>query len=105
MSRCSTRTDAETGSVDVSWYVEGTGKVLTRTFRINIPDDQFPAFPDSGFDTLESIDGTGAVEAFRVVVQDRTTGAAGTVTVPLPAGIALATHAAPPSPGVAPDIK
>ena len=73
------------GAVDVSYYVEGTGKVLTKTFRIDIPDDRFAGFLEKGFDTAESIDATAAVEAFRVVVQDRATGAAGTITVPLPA--------------------
>jgi hypothetical protein len=33
---------------------------------------------------VASIDTTGGVEAFRVLVQDRVTGAAGSVRVPLP---------------------
>ncbi len=71
------------GQVDVSFFVEGTGKVLTKTLKIDIPDDQFAAFLDKGIDTVEAIDTTGGVEAFRVVVQDRATGAAASVTIPL----------------------
>jgi len=71
------------GSIDVSFFVEGTGKVLTKTLKIDIPDDQFAAFLEKGIDTVESIDTAGGVEAFRVVVQDHATGAAGSVTIPL----------------------
>ncbi len=69
--------------IDVSFHVGGSGKVLTKTLKIDIPDDQFAAFLGKGIDTVESVDTTGGMGALRVVVQDRTTGAAGTVTVPL----------------------
>ncbi len=72
------------GAVDVSFYVEGTGAILTKTFGIDIPDDHFAEFLAKGFDTTASLDATRGVKAFRVVVQDRATGAAGTVTIPLP---------------------
>ena len=71
------------GAVDVSFYVEGGGKVLTKTLKIDIPDDQFAAFFEKGIDTVESVDTSGGREALRVVAQDRTTGAAGSVTIPL----------------------
>jgi VWFA-related protein len=70
------------GGVDVSFSAEGSGKALTKTFKIDIPDDQFAAFLEKAIDTVESID-VGKAEYLRVVVQDRTTGAAGSVRVPL----------------------
>lgn len=72
------------GQIEVTVFVEGTGKALTKTVRIDIPDEQFAALLENGIDTVQSIDTAGAVEGIRVVVQDDTTGAAGSVTVPLP---------------------
>jgi VWFA-related protein len=71
------------GGIDVSFHVEGDGKVVTKTLKIAIPDDQFAAFLEKGIDTSQAIETTEAAGAVRVVVQDRTSGAAGSVTVPL----------------------
>jgi len=71
------------GGIDVSFHVEGAGKVVTKTLKIAIPDDQFAGFLEKGIDTSQTIDTTGGAGAVRVVVQDRTSGAAGSVTVPL----------------------
>jgi hypothetical protein len=71
------------GGIDVSFHVEGAGKVVTKTLKIAIPDDQFAAFLENGIDTSLTIETTGGAGAVRVVVQDRNTGAAGSVTVPL----------------------
>ena len=72
------------GGVDVSYSVAGSTKWLTKTAKFDIPDDLFADFlARGGIDTVESIDTAGGVKAVRVVVQDRTTGAAGSVTVPL----------------------
>ncbi len=72
------------GGIDVSFYLQGSGKVRTKTLEIAIPDDQFAAFLVKGIDTVESLDTTIGTGPLRVVVQDRTTGAAGSVTVSLP---------------------
>jgi len=64
--------------------VEGTGGMTSKTVPIDIPDDQFATFLEKGLNIAASLDTTGGVEAFRVLVEDRTTGAAGSVTVPLP---------------------
>ncbi len=71
------------GAVDLAFHVEGTGGMTSKILRIDIPDDQFATFLEKGLNMVASVDTTGGVEAFRVVVQDRTTGAAGSVTVPL----------------------
>ena len=71
------------GGIDVSFHVEGAGTVVTKTLKIAIPDDQFAAFLEKGIDTSQAVEGTGSAGAVRVVVQDRTSGAAGSVTVPL----------------------
>jgi VWFA-related protein len=69
------------GTIDVSFSV--AGKVITRTQKVDIPDDEFDAFRENGIETTESIETAGGPQTVRVVVQDRTTGAAGSVTVPL----------------------
>jgi VWFA-related protein len=71
------------GGIDVSFHVEGAGKVVTKTLKIAIPDDQFAAFLDKGIDTSQTIETAGTAGAVRVVVQDRNTGAAGSLLVPL----------------------
>ncbi len=73
----------QTSGIDVSFHVEGDGKVITKTLKIAIPDDQFAAFLEKGIDTSQTIEAAGTDGAVRVVVQDRTSGAAGSVTVPL----------------------
>ena len=65
------------------FHVEGAPKVVTKTLKIAIPDDQFAAFLEKGIDTSQNIEATGSAGAVRVVVQDRNSGAAGSVTVPL----------------------
>ena len=72
------------GAVDLAFHVEGTGGMTSKTVPIDIPDDQFATFLEKGLNIAASLDTTGGVEAFRVLVEDRTTGAAGSVTVPLP---------------------
>ncbi len=76
------------GGIDVSFHVEGAGTVVTKTLKIAIPDDQYAAFLEKGIDTSQTLEvtgseATGSAGAVRVVVQDRTSGAAGSVTVPL----------------------
>jgi hypothetical protein len=71
------------GGIDVSFHVEGDGKVITKTLKVAIPDDQFAAYMEKGIDTSQTVEATGSAGAVRVVVQDRTSGAAGSVTVPL----------------------
>jgi VWFA-related protein len=71
------------GAIDVSFHVDGAAKVVTKTLRIAIPDDQFAEFIEKGIDTSQTIETTGGAVAVRVVVQDLNNGAAGSVTVPL----------------------
>jgi VWFA-related protein len=72
------------GAVDLTFYFSGTAKVLTRTLNIVIPDDQYAGFLERGLDTAAIVDPTGT-ETVRVIAQDKTTGAAGSITVPFPA--------------------
>jgi VWFA-related protein len=79
-----THEDAKySGGIDVSFHVEGGGKVITKSLKMAIPDDQFARYLENGIDTTQTIESTGSAGALRVVVQDRTSGAAGSVTVPL----------------------
>jgi VWFA-related protein len=72
------------GAIDLAFHVEGTGGMTSKSVPIDIPDDQFATFLEKGLNMVASVDTTGGVEAFRVLVEDRATGAAGSVTVPLP---------------------
>lgn len=72
------------GGIDVAFFVEGTLQVLTRTQKYDgIPDNQFASFLAKGIRVDQSIDIKGAAKTLRIVVQDRTSGAAGSVTIPL----------------------
>jgi VWFA-related protein len=73
------------GAIDLAFYVEGVEKVMNKTIDIEIPDGQFAGFLEKGLDAVTSIDEAPAAQALRVVVQDKATGAAGSLTVPLPA--------------------
>ncbi len=69
--------------LNISFHIDESARVLTKTLKFQIPDDQFDAFLEKGIDTVESIDTTGGGAVLRVVVQDPVTGAAGSVTLPL----------------------
>lgn len=71
------------GEIDVSFHAEGAAKVVTKTLRITVPEDQFAAFLEKGIDTSQAVEADGSAASVRVVVQDRASGAAGSVTVPL----------------------
>jgi len=79
------REDAQRkGEIDLAFYVEGVEKVMNKTIQLEIPDGQFASFLEKGLDAETSIDEAAGARALRVVVQDKATGAAGSVTVPLP---------------------
>jgi VWFA-related protein len=71
------------GLLDVSFYLQESGKLVTRTLKVAIPDDKFDDFVENGIQTVEPIDAAGAPATLRVVVEDQATGAVGSVTVPL----------------------
>jgi hypothetical protein len=71
------------GAVDLSFTLEGSGKARTKTIRIDIPDGQFEDALANGLNVSEPIETDGKAKDLRVVVQDRTTGVAGSVRVPL----------------------
>ncbi len=73
------------GGIDVAFFIEGSTQVQTKTQTFNnIPDNQFVSFLRRGLSVSESVDTTGPGRTLRVVVQDQTTGTAGSVTIPLP---------------------
>jgi VWFA-related protein len=71
------------GLVDVSFYVRESGKLVTKTLKVAIPDDEYDAFLENGIETVERIDMAGSTGTLRVVVQDQASGAAGSITVPM----------------------
>lgn len=73
------------GGIDVSFHLVGAEKVVTKTLKIAIPDNRFAAFLEKGIDTSQTVEAPPTTDAVRIVVQDRTSGAAGSLTVPLKA--------------------
>jgi VWFA-related protein len=72
------------GAVDVAFFVEGSAQVQTRSETFdNIPDNQFESFLGRGIRIEDTLDAAGSAKSLRIVVQDRTSGAAGSVTIPL----------------------
>lgn len=76
------RNGRRSGEIDLSFFATGTGRLVTKTLKIDIPDDQLAGFLGQGIDAVESIDAPKGDEAVRVIVQDRMNGAAGSVTIP-----------------------
>lgn len=74
-----------TGAIDLSFYIEGAHRVFKKPLRIEIPDARFDAALEKGLDAVAPVNITGGGDALRIIAQDKTTGAAGSVTVPLPA--------------------
>jgi hypothetical protein len=69
------RNNAWVGGVDVSFFIEGSPTARTFTRKIEIPEDQLAAALEKGIAVNDSI-GPGML---RIVAQDRSTGAAGSV--------------------------
>jgi hypothetical protein len=71
------------GAVDVSFLMEGSQTARTFTKTVEIPDEQLSTALDKGL----AVDGSIALQSragvLHVIAQDRATGAAGTVTVPI----------------------
>jgi VWFA-related protein len=70
------------GIVDVSLFVEGTKKIRTISRKIEIPDSQLASALEKG-EVVENSIGADPRAELRVVAQDRTTGAAGSIRLRL----------------------
>lgn len=75
--------DVWAGAVDVSFFREGsrTGQRITR--NVEIPDGQLAAALKTGIEVEDSIGVDGQTAELRIVAQDRSTGAAGSVRISL----------------------
>jgi VWFA-related protein len=71
------------GAVDISLYAEGAKSVFALTRRFEIPDSQFAAVLQSGVEIPASLDSASEARDLHIVVQDKATGAAGSVRVAL----------------------
>jgi VWFA-related protein len=71
------------GAVDVSFLMEGSQTARTVTRKVEIPDAQLSAALDQGIAVDDSIALGELRGVLHVVAQDRATGAAGTVRVPI----------------------
>ena len=71
------------GTVDFSFMIEGSRTARTLTTKLTIPEDQLAAALEKGMAVNDSIALVGQAGELRIVAQDRATGAAGSVRVPL----------------------
>jgi hypothetical protein len=71
------------GGVDVSLSIDGSRSFRTITAKVKIPDAGLAATLEKGITMDDSIDGNGQTGKLRIVAQDRATGAAGSIRVPL----------------------
>ncbi len=71
------------GAVDVSFFIEGSRTARRVTGNLEIPEGQLAAALQKGIVVDDSIRVTGQAGLLRIVAQDRATGAAGSVRVPL----------------------
>ncbi len=69
--------------VDVSLSIDGSRGYRTVIAKVRIPDAGLAAAMEKGITVNDSIDGNGQTGKLRIVAQDRATGAAGSVRVPL----------------------
>lgn len=69
------------GAIDVSYYMPVSGEVRTKNIKLDVPDDQLAEFLKQGVTVNASIAVPKGAQALRVVVQDRVSGAAGSVTM------------------------
>ncbi len=75
--------DSWAGGVDVSFFVEGARTAQTVSRSLKIPDEELAAALKKGIVVDKSIHAVGQTGELRVIAQDRATGAAGSVTIPL----------------------
>jgi VWFA-related protein len=71
------------GNVDLAFLIEGTQSGKAVTNRIEIPEARLASALEKGMVVTDSIEAAGQTARLRVVVQDRATGAAGSVRVAL----------------------
>lgn len=71
------------GAVEVSFFVENAKTAQIATKAINIPESQFAAALEKGIGFDHPVAWTGKPADLRIVVEDKATGAAGSVRVPL----------------------
>lgn len=69
------------GGIDISFYVQGSGEARTKSIRLDVPEDQLAEFLKQGVTVNASIAAPKGGQVLRVVVQDRGSGAAGSVTM------------------------
>lgn len=71
------------GAVDVSFMIEGSRSARTVTTTVKIPDKLLTGTLEKGIVVNDSIGADGRTGVLRIVVQDRVTGAVGSIRVPL----------------------
>jgi hypothetical protein len=77
------RNNTWVGAVDVSFFIEGSKTARTITKKVEIPDAELAVALEKGIAVNDSIGVDSQTGVLRIVVQDRTTGAAGSVRAQL----------------------
>jgi VWFA-related protein len=71
------------GAVKISFVVENSKSAQAATRTIEIPEDQLAAALEEGITFVHSIQSEGKAGDVRVVIEDKATGAAGSLRIPL----------------------
>ncbi len=71
------------GAVDLSFHLENSNSAQTTTQTVAIPEDQLAAALDKGIVVDHAIESQGKPDDLRVVVEDKATGAVGSLRIPL----------------------
>ncbi len=71
------------GALDISFYLDGTNSAQTITRKIEFPDNELAAALEKGTSAEVSVRLDKPSQDLRVVVQDKVTGASGSLRVPL----------------------
>ena len=71
------------GAVEISFHLEDSNSAQAVTRTIEVPEDQLATALEKGIVIDHSIEWQGKASDLRVVVEDKATGAAGSLRVPL----------------------
>jgi hypothetical protein len=71
------------GSLEVAFYVEGSKVAQITKQSIEIPEDQLARVLSQGFVLHHSIEWQGKASDLRVAIEDKSSGAAGSLRIPL----------------------
>jgi hypothetical protein len=74
------------GAVDLSFHIENSNSLQVITRTIDIPDDQLATALEKGISVIHTVEWHGKATGLRVAVEDKASGSAGSLRIPLGRG-------------------